>query len=886
MKKLSNLLPNCLLLGALGLGMASCSNDMDMPVISSGDGNFSITVNFPESYKATRAAITSFGTATVADQLNIAVYDAVSGNLVQEGLTVFPTGSLSTTVDFNLVRGKSYNIAFFAQSKESMNSADDTDPSNAVYTFNAEEGTMTVNYANMTSENNLNDAYDCFYNVMSTGVIGSNNVTTSIILNRPVGQVNFGTDDLTYNDQDGVSQDMVAAHDDAYGSNGQYIQTNLQVSKPYTVLNLLTGAVSGNDNNATIGVMAAPYTFTFPLTTSSSTLVYKYVAMSYILAPSDNSTVYDLNLTINNNLNPNLTDNPNLALSNLVPVSGAPVQANFQTNIYGNLLSDDVTVTVTKNQNWDINSPFNVEQGVSEPTFDEASNTYSVSTQAELNWLAEQVNNNGETFAGKTVTLLNDIYMTGLWTPIGQGTVTTEANNFAGEFDGNGKTIYNLTVNAGNSVGFIGNLTGIVKNLNFENASITGNHWGGVVVGFADNETGSTVISGCNVSNSSVTLSAVSTSTGWDDGDKVGIIVGYMADGSETISGNTVTNCSIKGYRDLGGIVGYLGTGNTVTNNTVNGLNILIDNTHNYNNYQTQDQYDAAAIVGEGTVGTGNTSSNVTISMFSLPSAGSGNVYTAEVSSMEALAEFAAMIPNDFSSKTVNISFPANTTLDFGNQPFTAVNLFRSESTTNFDFNYATFKNVTLSAESPNIITQLIGTAKNLTIEGLTADFSDTGRSFGVFGEVWGTLENITVNNVNINVPNYNVVGAIVGLLDDQANISGCSVSTGSITGDAAVGGMIGVFTGGNITNCNVSGLTINGTTTPQPGSNYFSYYTTGSVQAGAVFGGILAQSPSQSLSGQITNTSVNGVDQTNPTVYTNFGYTWNSTTVSAEPVE
>lgn len=106
--------------------------------------------------------------------------------------------------------------------------------------------------------------------------------------------------------------------------------------------------------------------------------------------------------------------------------------------------------------------------------------------------------------SGKTFSLQNDIYMVGKWTPIGGGS-------------------------------------------NFDNASVTGNHWAGVVAGYSDNETGSTYIKNCKVTNSSVKLVP-----GNENGDKGGLIIGYMA-ARDQVENCVVTNCTLQGYRDLGG---------------------------------------------------------------------------------------------------------------------------------------------------------------------------------------------------------------------------------------------------------------------------------------------------------------------------------------------
>lgn len=106
----------------------------------------------------------------------------------------------------------------------------------------------------------------------------------------------------------------------------------------------------------------------------------------------------------------------------------------------------------------------------------------------------------------KNLVLENDIDLTGkIWTPIGTDMNT---DGYSGEFDGNGKFIYNLSVenNDGNNVGFFGGLAagGVVHDVKFDKASVTGSSsntstFVGVVAGSSLGK-----IEDCNVRNSEV----------------------------------------------------------------------------------------------------------------------------------------------------------------------------------------------------------------------------------------------------------------------------------------------------------------------------------------------------------------------------------------------
>lgn len=229
-----------------------------------------------------------------------------------------------------------------------------------------------------------------------------------------------------------------------------------------------------------------------------------------------------------------------------------------------------------------------------------------IKDEDDLFWLAEQVAG-GRTFKGETVKLAADITMTKAWTPIGLGGQNDPT--FMGTFDGQGYTISNLTVEAAEYPAFFGRkYCGDVLNVKFDKATVTGNHYGAVIVGWTD-DTNYTwdgakekfKIHGCEVTNSTVTLSPEYTGTKWDNGDKAGAIVGYAY--SITVSNNKVSNTTITGYRDLGGVVGAaIASGEcftTVSGNEV-GENVIIvvDNSLNYKNFTEAASYNLGSVWG------------------------------------------------------------------------------------------------------------------------------------------------------------------------------------------------------------------------------------------------------------------------------------------------
>ena len=180
----------------------------------------------------------------------------------------------------------------------------------------------------------------------------------------------------------------------------------------------------------------------------------------------------------------------------------------------------------------------------------DASGAWLINNLDELYFFASQVNG-GNTYAGETVKLTDDIDLSGYkWTPIG----TTEGTlYFAGTFDGQGYTISNITAQNSLASGFFGVTDGAtIKNLKVANATVSGNHCAGAVVGKAK----FTTIEACSASDASVTLVPRVVNGAYDDGNHAGGVAGY-AYACDVID-CTAKDVAISAYRDAGGIVGTI----------------------------------------------------------------------------------------------------------------------------------------------------------------------------------------------------------------------------------------------------------------------------------------------------------------------------------------
>ena len=194
-------------------------------------------------------------------------------------------------------------------------------------------------------------------------------------------------------------------------------------------------------------------------------------------------------------------------------------------------------------------------------------NTYFISNANGMFWFANQVNNAGNSFAGKTVELAADIDLQNRdWTPIGQ----TGATEFKGVFDGKGYTISNLAIDseeeygAHYSTGLFGWVEShgddgediTIKNLTIDGATVKGHHNVAVVVGYLYG----------TVENVTVKNATVSCTNANDDanGDKAGVIAGYVGESGTVVKACSAVDSAVDAGRDAGQIVGAAKAANVV----------------------------------------------------------------------------------------------------------------------------------------------------------------------------------------------------------------------------------------------------------------------------------------------------------------------------------
>ena len=498
---------------------------------------------------------TKAGEGTKATKLYYQVFDA-EGNVI-DGLGVHNKDLVSgkTTVNFQLIKDQTYNFVFWAQTAET-----------GYYTI-TDLRTITANYEGKKSND---ENFDAFFAVEKALTINGP-ITKTVTLKRPFAQINIAT------------TDVLKAGDTEVNVNFTGATSAVTVKGVPTVFSPLTDEFSAS-LDAQFASAAIPEG-NFSVT--GSTDPYKYLAVNYVFAPVD-GTVYDVEAALK-------VDGKDVT----VKVPSAPAKRNYRTNIYGNLLTTTADFDVVIDPGFAGEENMEMWDG-SADAVTEVDGVYEIKNAAQLAWVSQQVNSGATTFSGKTVKLVDDIYLGGKsWTPIGN-VVSVPSVAFHGTFDGNGKTIHDLNVSDNtpnySTSGLFGSLvSATIKDLTIENAVVKSNHYAGVICGYSEGES---TIQNCKVSNAIVTSAPELLGAKWDNGDKVGGIAGYIV--SAEVNGCTVENAAIQGYRDLGGIVGYANTTSKVTGNALKGtVTITVDKSHNYKEYTSDAQYDANPYVGE-----------------------------------------------------------------------------------------------------------------------------------------------------------------------------------------------------------------------------------------------------------------------------------------------
>ena len=650
------------------------------------DGNEAVVqfqISTPEI--ATRA----YSDGMTATNLQYAVYDK-DGKQITEMFPGVGHGEKeikgSTTVELKLAQGNTYHVLFWASAE------------GAPYTVDFDTHKLTVDYNGYSND----ESRDAFYKWHTVTV--NSNEPQRVELRRPFAQLNIGTGDM----QDAAAAGVTVA------------TTKVTVTDVYNTLDFKEGSVTGEEN-VTFDYAAVPTNETFPVDG------YDYLAMNYVLVPADKVVVDKVELTYTS---AQVADETRTFTS-------IPLQRNYRTNIYGDLLTKGVDFIVEIVPTY-TNDHLELWDGtmLRKPTVDDVNKTIKISEGSELAWFAALVNGElpsemratapADALEGYTVSLECDIDLNNkAWTPIGVAGAV-----FKGTFDGNGHTIKNLNVDVTDkmvgdkpySAGLFGSVRGTVKNLNIEKAVIKGNYKAGAVVG----DGLCTRIENCHVSGAEI----VSTpDANKDNANHVGGIVGYLsAEPTAWVKNCTVKNSTVTAYRDVAAIAG-----------TANGSNALVEHNVAENVIVTADQTvaykesgkapNAGEIVGRNIANTDlstNTAINVRLNAGKPDS-------SIKIYSLEDLKALATAVNNgdNYKGKTVVLM----SDIDLKNEEWTPIGNSTNKFQGTFDGGFNTIKNLVIT-----------GNNSYVGLFGFTTD---------------GEIKNLTIENANVS--GYLAVGVVAG---------------------------------------------------------------------------------------------------------------------------
>ena len=258
----------------------ACQKENDL--LGNGEATISFEISTPQM--ATRA----FSDGTTATQLQYAVYDANNERITRIAPAT-TTINGSTQVNIQLAAGKTYKVLFWAANED------------APYTIDFENLKMNVNYTGAVSNDERRDAFYCYYEVTA-----DRTKTENVTLTRPFAQLNIGTND--FDKLDGVSAEKTSVKVDVFST-----------------LNFVDGSVEGQKDDQLFALNAIPSANEkFPVDG------YDYLAMNYLLVGM-NKKVVDVEFSYGNE-----------SKTETRTFTGIPVMANYRTNIYGALLTNNI----------------------------------------------------------------------------------------------------------------------------------------------------------------------------------------------------------------------------------------------------------------------------------------------------------------------------------------------------------------------------------------------------------------------------------------------------------------------------------------------------------------------------------------------------------------
>lgn len=753
---------------------ASCQQEMLDPQAEGTTVTYTVEVPNAIATKAIGDQITDvdkvyyevYRVAEVGDLAETPVYEGVE-----------PLSNNQASFDLEFVKDQEFVVLFWAQKSSLVKTADNP---GGMYDIN---DLRAIKLVNPGAANNAAAQVFAGKDTVSDCVSAVNG---NVTLTRPVSQINVytTTESLSFGDVE-IGLD----------------KSSMTVAGLYNTFNVAEGdAVAADENKATFTYAAAAVP-----TATADNADQKYVAMNYVgFAPKAGATV-----------NVDFTIKTTEAADIVHSVSNVPVKPNYRTNIVGNLLTSDVDYNVTLDKEW------GSEETKYEYVVLDGVNYISIATAKDLKYFADQVNAGDPEWINANILLANDIDLSELvqtrsttanWTPISMSTDLANGKTYRGIFDGNGKSIRNMVCEGTEVAGLFGYLyAATIKNVTIENATINSNHFAAGIVAWVNNLKGNIqmpfVIENCHVVNSTITSTPEQVNGEWDNGDKVGGLVGaaWFNQGSGLNVGTKIANCSventtIKAYRDFGGFVGYA-QGVNIENCSTTDVTLEQDLTHDYMAPDTPDTFGLTIGKNAG----GNTIDGNEFVADGVTTDADGNYHILNAAGLKWLASEVNKYSN-YERPFEGVTLKLMNDIDLGGMEWTPIGDYRFSANRfcgTFDGQNHTISNFKITKKtdkddsnksSYGFFGNLEGTVKNLTIADATVNsYAYTGALAGRLNQ--GLIENC--HAINCNVSNtYWQGGILIGQVNGTSSVvKDCTVKNSSVTSKSAIGAIAGPVT-------------------------------------------------------------------------------------------
>ncbi len=292
-----------LILGS-AFALASCS--ADEPGLSKTDGPLTLTVQLPGE------SATRFATGSSVDILYYTILNEDGTTVLASDSQPWEKGATSATVTLDLIPSQNYQVVFFAMNSNATG-----------YQYNPATAAFTVDYDQVAINNDIYDAFCAKVPGINTAYDTTEN---PINLSRPFAQINIGTNDLG-------SKIVTSYGLDNYTTTFAVEATNLATGVSY----LTSGSNNMTYTPATDGFSkeVTDLTDTAGLTDAYPVEGYKYLDMMYLLVNPGTDT--DGQALLSATFTTSISGGINVQEVNL---SSLPAKANYQTNVYGKLLTD------------------------------------------------------------------------------------------------------------------------------------------------------------------------------------------------------------------------------------------------------------------------------------------------------------------------------------------------------------------------------------------------------------------------------------------------------------------------------------------------------------------------------------------------------------------